>query len=149
MHNNQLQEIMQSVGISEGPTVVRLYRDGESDQPSVVFQRDFQGCRIMLRPVNEPNTWTSAWFDDEGGLVSIEKFSCGDQTLGSSRADEFLSRILNEPLADMTREKLNLANSLDLESYQAQDQSADRSADHHQELQRSPQSAAAGFSETI
>lgn len=109
MIETQFQKIMEVAGIVEAPAVIRFYRDGDSSQPSIIVQRDVQGCRVMQRAGTDPETWSCAWFDDAGSLIVAERFCCGRQELDSRQADRFLNRLLSEPFKDMTRELIPLA----------------------------------------
>lgn len=108
MIENQLKAILEAAGVVNGSAVVRFFKDGDSSRPRVVIQRDIQGCRVVLRPEDDPTAITCAWFDDEGCLISAEKFCCGHAELDKSRTDKFLGRLLTEPFADMAREMIVL-----------------------------------------
>ena len=105
---NSLEKILKSVGVAAEPIVVRLYRDEDRINPSLVVQRDIQGCRVMLRPKSDPNAWTCAWFEDSGRLMSIERFAIGDASLGSDQAEGFLNLIAGERIEEMARETISL-----------------------------------------
>jgi hypothetical protein len=106
----RLQNALNAAGSSTTPNVTRFYRDGPagSEQPAVVVQRDVQGIRIMLRAEPDIDSWTTAWFAEDGALLSVEKFSAGSKRLDSKLAEDFLSILEAQPLKDMARENFQL-----------------------------------------